>query len=108
MSSQISILITLIGLSGIVFNKNIIMKIVSLDVMNLGVVMLFVSLGYERGRIPPIILGDFEYADPIPQAVIITAIVIGFSILTLSVALASMIVERTKRIGSDDLEKILR
>ena len=108
MSAQISILVVLIGLAGIAFNKNIVMKIVSLDVMNLGVVMFFVALGYEKGRLPPIITGNFEYADPVPQAVIITAIVIGFSILTLSISIASMLVEETKRIDSDDLEKIAR
>jgi len=101
----------LIGLVGLITVKNIIMKIIALDIMNVGLVMLFVTASSPRGALPPIISEAAQpdrYADPVPQAVIITAIVIGFSILTLSTVLASMLAERKRKIDVDNMERMMQ
>ena len=98
----------LIGMFGIVYNKNIFIKLLSLEVMNVGVVFLFVAMSHTKGSLPPIYTGEGTYADPIPQAVIITAIVIGFSILALSVSIVSGIVGELKRERVDDIERMMR
>ncbi|MBD2577919.1 cation:proton antiporter subunit C [Oscillatoria sp. FACHB-1406] len=75
----------LIGFLGIILKKNLVMKIVSMDVMSTGVVAYYVLMASSDGLLTPI-LGDIkntDYADPVPQAVILTAIVIGFSIQAL-------------------------
>ena len=97
----------LIGIFGVVLNKNVFVKILSVEVSNIGSVMLFVSTSYRAGSKPPIFDGSLEYADPIPQAVIITAIVIGFSILALSVSIISTLVENLNRETSDDIERMV-
>lgn len=86
------VLITIIcGFFGIIFKKNLMMKIISMDVMSTGVVAYYVLIAARSGLFTPI-LADFSaaspaspvaYADPVPQAVILTAIVIGFSIQAL-------------------------
>ena len=75
----------LCGFLGIILKKNLIMKILSMDVMSTGVIAYFVVIASRRGVFTPI-LGNMprtDYADPVPQAVILTAIVIGFSIQAL-------------------------
>ena len=75
----------LCGFLGIILKKNLIMKILSMDVMSSGVIAYFVVIASRRGVFTPI-LGNMprtDYADPVPQAVILTAIVIGFSIQAL-------------------------
>lgn len=76
-----------IGLTGVLVKKNMIMKLIAMDIMNTGVVSLFVLSTWMRSRAP--IVNDpsspVPTADPVPQAVILTAIVIGFSILALLV-----------------------
>ena len=61
------------------------MKIVSMDVMSAGVIAFYVLIASRQGLFTPIIsdVKNIAYADPVPQAVILTAIVIGFSIQAL-------------------------
>ncbi len=85
------------------------MKIISLDVMNVGVILMFVASGYRNGSKSPIVQKGFsgEFADPVPQAVIITAIVIGFSILALSTVIAVMLSEKCGKSLVKDLERMM-
>ncbi|MBF2058564.1 MAG: NADH-quinone oxidoreductase subunit K [Cyanobacterium sp. T60_A2020_053] len=75
------------GFFGTLLKKNLIMKIMSMDVMSTGVVAYYVFIASRGGMFTPILadqLGENQsYADPVPQAVILTAIVIGFSIQAL-------------------------
>ncbi len=85
------------------------MKIISLDVMNVGIVLAYVVSSYRPGDMPPIIESLSEkYADPIPQAVIITGIVIGFSVLTLLVVLSVSLMERTGKSDVKILERMMK
>jgi len=73
------------GFFGIIFKKNLVMKIISMDIMSTGVIALYVLVASRNGLFTPIVTKteDVAYADPVPQAVILTAIVIGFSIQAL-------------------------
>lgn len=75
------------GFLGIILKKNLMMKIISMDVMSTGVVGFYVLVAASTGLYSPIASSSptaaVDYADPVPQAVILTAIVIGFSIQAL-------------------------
>ena len=75
----------LCGFLGIILKKNLVMKIISMDIMSTGVIAYYVLIASRNGLFTPIVsrVKDVEYADPVPQAVILTAIVIGFSIQAL-------------------------
>ncbi len=76
----------LFGFFGIILKRNLMMKIISMDVMSTGVIAYFVTVAARGGRFAPIaaeVGRDLAYADPVPQAVILTAIVIGFSVQAL-------------------------
>lgn len=75
----------LVGFFGIILKKNLIMKIISMDVMSSGVIAYYVVVAARGGLFTPIVAGEPKgaYADPVPQAVILTAIVIGLSIQAL-------------------------
>lgn len=62
------------------------MKIIAMDVMSTGAIAYYVLIASRGGRLTPIldeVVAGEAYADPVPQAVILTAIVIGFSIQAL-------------------------
>ncbi|MGL5510878.1 MAG: NADH-quinone oxidoreductase subunit K, partial [Microcoleaceae cyanobacterium] len=73
------------GFFGIIWKKNLLMKIVGMDVMSTGVIAYYVLIASKSGFFTPItgVRENVDYADPVPQAVILTAIVIGFSIQAL-------------------------
>lgn len=86
MMLEACVLITILcGFFGIVFKKNLVMKIISMDIMSTGVVAYFLLVSSKSGVFTPIWTDNenLAYADPVPQAVILTAIVIGFSIQAL-------------------------
>ena len=79
----------LCGFFGIIFKHNLVMKIISMDIMSTGVIAYYVLVASREGLLTPIATDNptltetVSYADPVPQAVILTAIVIGFSIQAL-------------------------
>jgi multicomponent Na+:H+ antiporter subunit C len=74
-----------LGFCGLLLKDNLVMKIIAMDVMSTGVIALFVLVAADGGVYTPIFTESptGNYADPVPQAVILTAIVIGFSIQAL-------------------------
>jgi multisubunit Na+/H+ antiporter MnhC subunit len=86
-------LLILIGLYGALTNRNILRMIVAFTVANTGVNLVLVSVGHMFGRTAPILDSAVPVADaasriidPVPQALVLTAIVIGVGITALMLA----------------------
>ena len=86
---EVLVLLTvLVGFLGLLLRRNLFLRTLGLDVMGTGAVALFVLVASCSGLRTPILtreapLEAFDWADPIPQGVILTAIVIGLSIQAL-------------------------
>ena len=95
------------GFFGIIFKKNLIMKIISMDVMSTGVIAYYVLVAARGGVFAPIVSDSREvaYADPVPQAVILTAIVIGFSIQALMLVGVMKLARDNPTLESNEIEK---
>ncbi len=85
MNPILSFVIILIGFYGICTSKNIIKSVFSITIIETGTILLFLNLGNLQGGSIPII-GHFvdNIVDPLPQALMITAIVIGSTITALA------------------------
>jgi multicomponent Na+:H+ antiporter subunit C len=100
----------LCGFFGIIFKKNLLMKIVAMDVMSTGVIAYYVLIAARNGVFTPILATPnpaspaIAYADPVPQAVILTAIVIGFSIQALMLVGAMKLARDHPTLDSHDIE----
>lgn len=82
----------LIGLYIILVKHNLIKVIIGLGILDTGVNLFLISIGYiTRGTAPifskPGVDAD-HMVDPVPQALVLTAIVIGVSVLALALSLA--------------------
>jgi multicomponent Na+:H+ antiporter subunit C len=93
----------LIGLYGALTNRNILRMIVAFTVANTGVNLVMVAVGYLHGRTAPILdqavpvqQAVERIIDPLPQALVLTAIVIGVGVTALMLAYAYRLYE-TKR-----------
>ncbi len=97
----------LCGFLGIILKKNLFMKIISMDVMSTGVIAYYVLVASREGVFTPIwrkATGG-SYADPVPQAVILTAIVIGFSIQALMLVAVMKLAKDNPTLENDEIEK---
>jgi multicomponent Na+:H+ antiporter subunit C len=97
----------LCGFFGILLKKNLIMKIISMDVMSTGVIAYYVTIASRIGLFTPILSENpkGDYADPVPQAVILTAIVIGFSIQALMLVGVMKLARNNPTLETSEIEK---
>ena len=109
---SLCLLLILIGLYGVVVSRQTLKIVVSLLIMNHGVHLLLLLVGYRQGGTPPIIEQGIvitEFAntavDPLPQALVLTSIVIGLGVLALMVAVCVRLFERY---GTFDVTEIRR
>ncbi len=96
------------GFLGIILKKNLVMKIISMDVMSTGVIAYYVLIASRDGLFTPIIsdaVKEGTYADPVPQAVILTGIVIGFSIQCLMLVGVMKLARDNPTLESNEIEK---
>lgn len=98
----------LCGFFGIIFKQNLMMKILAMDVMSTGVIALYVLVAAGTGLFTPILADPsrtVDHADPVPQAVILTAIVIGFSIQALMLVGVMKLARDNPTLETHEIEK---
>jgi multicomponent Na+:H+ antiporter subunit C len=102
-------LIFAIGVYAIIAKKNLIKIVIGLLLLEYAVNLLLVLVGYKSGGKPPIIVpqnpSTANFVDPLPQALVLTSIVIGLGITALMVALCIRLYEKYKTF---DISKIKR
>jgi multicomponent Na+:H+ antiporter subunit C len=90
-------LLLLIGFYAVVTKRNIIRIIIGFSLVEYAVNLFFALVGFKRDALPPIIteVGQVRnFVDPVPQALVLTAIVIGLATTALMLALAMRIYEK--------------
>ena len=96
-------LLILIGAWGALTRRNLLRMIVAFGIADTGVNIVIVAIGHMRGRTAPIIDGAVAAADavqriidPVPQALVLTAIVIGLGVTALMLAFAYKLFEKKR------------
>jgi len=97
-----------IGIYCILVKRNLIKIIIGIGIVEYAVNLFFILVGYRaEGRAPILIEKQVvqNMVDPLPQALILTAIVIGLAVTVLIVSIAVRIYEKY---GTFDITKIRR
>ncbi|TSA24554.1 cation:proton antiporter [bacterium] len=96
-----------IGLFIILVKHNLIKVIIGISILDTGVNLFLIAVGYINKGTAPIFskpgLDAKNMVDPVPQALVLTAIVIGVAILALALSLA---IRLYQHYGTLDLRKI--
>lgn len=90
------LLLFLIGLYGLAARRNIVKAVLSLGVMDIGSITFFLGVRFTPGSRPPIgeAAAQAMTADPVPQALMITAIVIGIAVTAAALMMFSALYHR--------------
>lgn len=89
-----SFIIMSLGMYGVITSRNLVKKMLCLSVVQTSVLLFYVTLSkVQGGNIPVLTCLNYEdcpviYANPVPQVLMLTAIVVGVSTLALGLALA--------------------
>uniref|UniRef100_A0A7V0Z5R6 Cation:proton antiporter n=1 Tax=candidate division WOR-3 bacterium TaxID=2052148 RepID=A0A7V0Z5R6_UNCW3 len=103
------IILFLIGLYAVVAKRNLIKIAIGFCVMEYAVNLLFALIGFKRGAIAPIITRidmPHNFVDPIPQALVLTAIVIGLGTTALLLSIIVRIYEKHKTLDVTEIKKL--
>ncbi len=94
---NVSIVLFFVGLMGVITRHSIIKSVISIIVMKTGIILFFISIHFKEGSVPPI-GKSFEgpVADPLPHALMITAIVIGVAVTAVALVMANAAYDKYK------------
>ncbi|WP_070010929.1 cation:proton antiporter subunit C [Streptomyces abyssalis] len=94
----------LIGLYVVISHGNLLKKLIGLSLFQVGVFLFYISLGKRYGGSASIISEDVRaYSHPLPQVLILTAIVVGVATLAVGLALAVRIFEAYGTVEEDEI-----
>ena len=101
-----------ISMFGIITSNNIVKSIVLIILMQTAVIMFWLGVGSRFGVIPPI----FEYyayvpdpsaiADPLPQALMLTAIIIGIAVTAINITMLNALFRKYRTVQWQDMQKM--
>lgn len=102
------LLLMLIGLWGVFAHRNILRIIIGFSIFNTGIHIVMVATGYVTDGTAPIMDGTLPVGeavrravDPIPAALVVTAIVIGFSVTAVMLSYAVRLHQARKTLSID-------
>lgn len=103
------IILFLIGLYGVVAKRNLIKIALGFCLMEYAVNLFFAFIGFKKDSLAPIITrldAPRNFVDPIPQALVLTAIVIGLGTTTVMLALILRIYEKYKTFDISEIRRL--
>lgn len=102
-----AIILFSIGFTTLLLNRNLIKKIIGMDMMDSAIFLFLASQGFIEGKEPPIlaegITGAGAYVNPIPAGLVLTGIVVSVSVSAVMMALAMRLYHRYRTLDMDEL-----
>ena len=101
----------MIGFYAVVARTNLIKKLIGLSLFQAAVFLLYITMGKVSGGTAPIlpkVVSDAIYSNPLPQVLILTAIVVGISTTALGLGIIVRIQEEYGSIDEKDIQEIDR
>jgi len=103
------ILLFFISYFGLITTNNIVKSIVLIAMMSTSVVMFWLGIGARFGTVPPIFPDIYEIydpsaiADPLPQALMLTAIIIGIAVTAINITMYNALFRKHKTVDWDEM-----
>lgn len=103
----IYILLMMIGFYAVIAKPNLVKKIMGLGLFQTGIFLFYISLGKVEGGTAPVHMpaaAEVSYSNPLPHALILTAIVVAVSTLAVALAVIVNIKQAYGTIEADEIE----
>ncbi len=105
----VSIALMMIGMYGMIAKKNLVKKIIGMNIFQVSVFLFYISMGKVMGGTAPIYLEHVTlYDNPIPHVLILTAIVVSISTTAVALAIIIMIQKKFGNIEEDKILEIMK
>ena len=101
-----------IGFANLMFQKNLIKKIIGFNIMDTAIYLFLAEKGYITGRMAPIVVDGIQdvsaYINPIPSGLVLTGIVVSVSVSALMLSLTIRLYKRYHTLDLDEISTRLR
>ena len=104
-----------IGLSNLMLAKNLIKKIIGLNIMDTSVFLFLAAKGYVENTLAPIVSADavgavsaVQYSNPVPAGLVLTGIVVSVSVTAVLLSLTVRLYEEFHTLDIDEIIHMLR
>lgn len=101
-----------IGFTNLLLQRNLIKKIIGLNVMDSAIYLFLAEKGYIEGRVAPIVTDGVQsveaYINPIPSGLVLTGIVVSVSVTALMLSLTIRLYARYHTLNLDDISTQLK
>lgn len=101
-----------IGFSNLLLQKNLIKKIIGLNIMDSAVYLFLAEKGYIAGRAAPIVKDGVQsaeaYINPVPSGLVLTGIVVSVSVSALLLSLTIRLYGRYHTLDLDEISALLK
>lgn len=108
MEATAAVILFGVGFTMLLLHRNLIKKIMGMNIMDTAVHLFLAAKGYIEGRTAPIVVDGIQettaYINPVPSGLVLTGIVVSVSTTALMLALTKRLYEQY---GSLDLDEIL-
>ena len=107
----VAVLLFAVGFSTLLLHRNLMKKIIGLNIMDTAACLFLTALGSVKGRVPPIIESDADpsrYSNPLPAGLVLTGIVVSVSVTALMLALTVRLYNRYHTLDVDHIYMIAR
>ena len=111
-AEAVSLIIFAIGFTNLLLHKNLIKKIIGLNIMDTAVYLFLALKGYIKGHVAPIVVDGVVQADsyinPIPSGLVLTGIVVSVSVTALMLSLTIRLYKRYHTLDLDEISLRLK
>ena len=102
-----AVILFCIGFSTMLLHKNLLKKIIGMDIMDAGIFLFLACQGYVKGRVAPIVVDGVQsveaYINPVPAGLVLTGIVVSVSVTALMLALTVRLYYRYHTLNLDEM-----
>jgi len=109
----IYIILMMLGFYGMIAKKNLIKKVIGMNIFQTAIILFFISTAAKRGATIPIVehghgeaIHAIEYVNPLPHVLMLTAIVVMVSTLGVALAILIMIYRRYNTLEEDEILQV--
>ncbi|MDD2959071.1 MAG: sodium:proton antiporter [Lachnospiraceae bacterium] len=101
-----------IGCSNLLLQKNLIKKIIGLNIMDTAIYLFLAEKGYIANKMAPIITNGVQdasaYINPIPSGLVLTGIVVSVSVTALMLSLTIRLYQRYHTLDMDEISVMIK
>lgn len=107
----VAVLLFAVGFTTLLLHRNLIKKVIGLNIMDTSSYLFLTSIGYIPGRLSPIVtdgVTEMEaYVNPLPAGLVLTGIVVSVSVTAVMLSLTLRLYRRYRTLNLDEIYRLV-